>query len=103
MTCVGLCGDNSEMRLKVNDAVSSSGQKEEFKNKFGSDIRVIKPSRIITALASGPLTVKEISEKTEIPATTVYNNIRVLREQLLIEKQKTLYTLTLKGRKYLEL
>ena len=57
---------------------------------------------IIEILRHGPLTAKEISKKTGIPLSTVYNRIVLLKEYALIQREKKLYSLTLKGRKYLE-
>lgn len=61
-----------------------------------------REKQILSALSAGPLKVREISEKTGLPLTTIYAYLRKL-PHFIDKQEKCLYSLNLNGRKYLEL
>jgi len=58
-----------------------------------------KSFKILSILGKTPLKISEISENLDIPASTVYRIIRGLIGDGYVNKEKSLYALTLKGRK----
>jgi len=56
-------------------------------------------TKILSALAKTPLKINEISAYLDIPAPTIYRIIKDLIKDGYVTKEKSLYALTLKGRK----
>jgi len=60
-----------------------------------------KEKKILFALRKKPLTAKEISDITGIPLSTVYRLLKNISE--FVQKERKFFSLTLKGRKTLEI
>jgi len=69
-------------------------------DNFGQFYKGMKrKTKILSALSKTPLKIKEISDILGIPSPTVYRIIKELMEEGCVSKEKSLYALTLKGRK----